>query len=222
MGHVTTVIGGVNVDVKSAEQGSTVYRIVPKAKQKAALAFLDANVFVTPTWLTPKEIESRLGPSALGTRQATVLTSLLGTPRLGRLADAEQVDATNAYPLAEYLADLKSDVWGAAAGGAAPDANRRILQRVYIERLAAIINPPPPPAANPAAAPPQGPPTTPPPFVAAPNVPRSDLPALARAQLRQIRDEARRAAGTSAGAVVRAHWQDIADRVDDVLEAKRR
>jgi hypothetical protein len=80
MGHVTTVIGGVNVDVKSAEQGSTVYRIVPKAKQKAALAFLDANVFVTPTWLTPKEIESRLGPSALGTRQAAVLTSLLGTP----------------------------------------------------------------------------------------------------------------------------------------------
>ena len=51
MGHVTTVIGGVNVDVKSAEQGSTVYRIVPKAKQKAALAFLDANVFTTPTWL---------------------------------------------------------------------------------------------------------------------------------------------------------------------------
>jgi len=48
------------------------------------------------------------------------------------------------------------------------------------------------------------------------------LPALARAQLRQIRDEARRAGGTSTGAVVRAHWQDIADRVDDVLEAKRR
>ena len=119
MGHVTTVIGGVNVDVKSAEQGSTVYRIVPKAKQKAALAFLDANVFVTPTWLTPKEIESRLGPSALGTRQAAVLTSLLGTPRLGRLAEAEQVDATNAYPLAEYLADLKTGVWGAPASGAA-------------------------------------------------------------------------------------------------------
>jgi hypothetical protein len=58
--------------------------------------------------------------------------------------------------------------------------------------------------------------------VAAPNVLRSDVPALARAQLRQIRDDARRAASTSAGAVSRAHWQDIADRVDDVFEAKRR
>ena len=36
MGHVTNVIGGVNVDVKSGDQGANVYRIVPKAKQKAA------------------------------------------------------------------------------------------------------------------------------------------------------------------------------------------
>jgi len=48
------------------------------------------------------------------------------------------------------------------------------------------------------------------------------LPALARAQLRQIRDEARKNATGVTGAVARAHWQDIADRVDDVLEAKRR
>ena len=218
MGHVTTWIGGVNVDMKSSEQGGAVYRIVPKAKQKAALAFLDANVFTTPTWLTPKDIESRLGPSTLGTRQAAVLTSLLSAQRLGRLAEAEQIDATNAYPLAEFLADLKTGVFA----GATPDANRRMLQRVYVERLAAIINPPPPPAPNPAAGFPVGPPTPPPPFVAAPNVPRSDLPALARAQLRQIRDDARRSATSSAGAVSRAHWQDIADRVDDVLEAKRR
>jgi hypothetical protein len=222
MGHVSTVIGGVNVDVKSAEQGSAVYRIVPKAKQKAALAFLDANVFATPTWLTPKDIESRLGPSALGARQATVLTSLLSAARLGRLAEAEQVDAANAYALAEYLGDLKTGVWGTPGSGGAPDANRRMLQRVYIERLAAIVNPPPPPAPVPGASPPQGPPPALPPFVAAPNVQRSDLPALARAQLRQIRDDARRAAGTSAGTVSRAHWQDIVDRVDDVLEAKRR
>jgi hypothetical protein len=218
MNHVATVIGGVNVDVKSAEQGSTVYRVVPKAKQKTALAFLDANVFTTPAWLTPKDIESRLGPSTLATRQAAVLTSLLGPPRLGRLADAEQLDAANAYPLAEFLGDLKSAVWGAPA----PDANRRTLQRVYVERLAAIINPPPPPPQIPGGAPPQAAPVAPSPFIVAPNLPRSDLPALARAQLRQIRDDARRNAGTAAGAVVRAHWMDIVDRVDDVLEAKRR
>jgi hypothetical protein len=61
-----------------------------------------------------------------------------------------------------------------------------------------------------------------PPFVAAPNLSRSDLPALARAQLRQIRDDARRGAASAPNAVARAHWQDIVDRVDDVLEAKHR
>ena len=70
-----------------------------------------------------------------------MITSLLGTPRLARLAESEELDAANAYPLAEFLNDLKADVFA----GAAPDANRRTLQRVYVERLAAIINPPPPP-----------------------------------------------------------------------------
>jgi hypothetical protein len=222
MGHVATVIGGVNVDLKSGDQGANVYRIVPKARQKAALAFLNANVFTTPTWLAPADIESRLGPLNIGARQATVLTSLLGTPRLGRLADAEQIDPADAYPLAEFLTDLKSDVWGAPGSGTAPDANRRMLQRVYVERLAAIVNPPPPPTPTAGAAPTPQPPVALPPFVGAPNLTRSDLPALARAQLRQIRDDARRCAASTQSAVARAHWQDIVDRVDDVLEAKRR
>jgi hypothetical protein len=217
MGHVTTEIGGVNVDLKSADQGANVYRVVPKAKQKAALAFLNANVFATPAWLEPSDITSRIGPSSLLNRQSTVLTSLLGTPRLARLAASEEVDAANAYPLAEFLSDLKADVFA----GAAPDANRRTLQRVYVERLAAIINPPPPPTLPPGAVLPATP-VTPVPFVSAPNVPRSDLPAMARAQLRQIRDDAKRMATTGQGAVAKAHWQDIADRVDEALDPRRR
>lgn len=220
MGHVTNVIGGVNVDLKSGDQGANVYRVVPKAKQKEAPRFLHANVFTTPTWISTPDIESRIGPANLATRQANVLTSLLSAARLGRLAASEQMDAANAYPLSEFLADLKADVWGTPGTGTAPDANRRTLQRVYIERLAAIVNPPAP--ATPA---PGGPPAqtfTPPPFVAAPNVQRSDLPALARAQLRQIREDARRGATTAQGATARAHWQDIVDRTDDALDPKRR
>ncbi len=225
MGHVTTVIGGVYVDMKSSEQGGNVYRIVPKAKQKASLAFLNSNVFTTPAWLEPADIVSRLGPSGLMTRQSAVLASLLSTARLGRLAEAEPIDPANAYPLTEFLSDLKTDVWGTPGTSPAPDASRRTLQRVYIERLAAIVNPPPPPtlpAGALAAAPSPTGPTSPPPFVVAPNVPRSDLPALARAQLRQIRDEASRASTTAQSPMARAHWQDIVARVDDVLEAKRK
>jgi hypothetical protein len=217
MNHVATWIGGVTVDMKSADQGANVYRIVPKAKQKEALAFLNANVLVTPSWLAPRDIESRVGPSALPTRQAAVVTSLLSNARLGRLAESEKADPANAYPLAEYMADLRADVFA----GAAPDANRRMLQRVYVERLSAIINPPPAPTGGPGAGTPQGPQNPPPPFVAPPNIARSDIPALARMQLRQIRDEARRRA-SAANAVLQAHWDDIAARADDALDPRKK
>ncbi|HXT14805.1 MAG TPA: zinc-dependent metalloprotease [Gemmatimonadaceae bacterium] len=216
MGHVATEIGGVTVDLKSGDQGANVYRVVPKAKQKEALAFLNTNVFNTPAWLAPADITSRIGPSPLETRQAAVLTSLLSTPRLGRLAESERMDPANAYALADYLADLKADVFA----GSAADANRRTLQRVYVERLAAIVNPPAPPTPGPGVIQ-QGAPTPPPPFLGAPNIPRSDLPAMARMQLRQIRDDAHERASRTTGAA-KAHWEDIAARTDDALDPRKR
>jgi hypothetical protein len=213
MGHVATVIGGVNVDLKTADQAGAVFRVVPKARQKAALAFLADNVLTTPTWLRPQEITSRIGPSAvLGARQAGVVTSLLSSARLGRLAEAERYDAANAYPLVEYLGDLKRAMWT----GASPDASRRQLQRVYLQRLEALIEPPAAAAATPGG----GAPSRPIPFVTAPNVAQSDLPALARAQLRDIQRDARAAAVAATGAVERAHWNDIIDRVTKILDPR--
>jgi len=183
---------------------------------------LNINVFNTPAWLEPRDIASRLGPSNLDTRQAAILTNLLAPARLNRFSESELADPANAYPLAEYLSDLKSDVFA----GTAPDANRRMLQRVYVERLAAMIEPPAPtPAAGGRGGGAGGggaQPSAPPPFMAQPNIPRSDLPALARAQLRQIRDEAKRNATSASGAVAKAHWQDLSDRVDGALEPRKR
>jgi len=125
------------------------------------------------------------------------------------------------YPLTQYLSDLRRAVWGTPGTGAGPDANRRTIQRVYLERLDALISPPAPPA--PAGGPGGGggPPATPPALLAAPNVPRTDLPALARSQVRSIRDDARRAALAAPAGVVKAHWQDIVDRADRILDPKR-
>ena len=214
MGHVATVIGGVNVDLKTSDQAGAVFRVVPKATQKAALAFLSEHVITTPAWLRPQEIISRIGPSTvLAARQAGVVTSLLSSARLGRLAESERYDAANAYPLVEYLADLKRSMWN----GPAPDPGRRQLQRVYLQRLEALINPPPAPAPLPGA----GAPTRPLPFVTAPNVPQSDLPAVARAQLREIQRVARANALTATSAIERAHWGDVVDRVSQILDPKR-
>jgi hypothetical protein len=50
---------------------------------------------------------------------------------------------------------------------------------------------------------------------------QSDLPALARAQLRAIQAQARAANGTATNAVLKAHWADVADRVTEILEPKK-
>lgn len=218
MRHVTTVIGGVQVDLKTSDLAGAVYRVVPKARQKAALAFLADNVIATQAWLEPREILTRIGPNgALGTAQSGIITTLLSSSRLGRMAESERYDAANAYPVTEYLGDLKQVVWGTPK----PDAHRRQLQRVYVSRLEALIEPP---AATPS---PfgqggrSGGESRNIPFVTAPNVPLSDLPALARLQLRDIQRDARAAAATSGSAMERAHWNDIVDRVTKILEPKK-
>ena len=227
MGHVTTLIGGVYVDNKTADQSGAVYRAVPKAQQKAALDFLTENVLRSPNWLAPADVMARLGPptgaTSLVTRQAAVITALLNAGRLGRLADSEVLEGAKAYPVAEYLADVKRAVWGTATAVPELDAGRRTMHRVYLERLEALISPPAPPAAPPGGGPAAGgPPAQAGPFLAAPNVPRSDFPALARAQVRAIREQARAAAvAAPAGSIARAHWQDIADRTDKILDPAR-
>ena len=222
MGHVVNLVGGVTIETKTAEQAGAVFRPVPRARQEAALRFLEEHVVRTPSWLAPSELVSRIGPAPLAARQAAVLTNLMTTARLGRMAEAEAMDPAAAYPLAEYMTDLRRMVWGTPGSGAAPDANRRALQRVHLDRLATIVAPPPPPTGGAPGAGGGGgggPQTPPSPLLAPTNVPRSDLPALARSQLRAIRADALRAAGSTTG-LSRAHWQDVADRIEAVLEPR--
>jgi hypothetical protein len=219
MGHVAGIIAGVTVDLKTSDQNGAVFSVVPKARQQAALAFLNEQVFITPDWLQPPAIAALIGPSGLPARQAAVLNNVMSNARLGRLEAIEKFDATKAWPVAEYLNEVKRLIWQTPQG-TAPDPNRRALQRAYVARLGAIVNPPaPPPAAAAAAAP--APAAPPGPFLAPVNLAQSDLPALARAQLRAIQAAAKSAASTATTAVLKAHWSDIADRIAEALEPRR-
>jgi hypothetical protein len=218
VGHVATVVGGVEVDLKVAEQQGAVYRVVPKARQQAALSFIASQLFSSPDWLMPASIVTRIGPNTVvGARSAGVVTSLLSPARLGRMSESERYDAANAYPVAEYM----GDVTRALFNGAAPDAHRRALQRVYLQRLEALITPPTAPAGGPGAGGfggGQNARFTP--FVTAPNVLQSDLPALARAQVRTVQRQARAHAAGSAIAAQHAHWADLAERAAAILDPK--
>ena len=214
MGHVANWVGGLRIENKTADQAGVVYGVVPRATQQAALQFLSDNVFRTPTWLLHPAILARVGP-ALGTnslvsRQAGVLTQLFDARRLSRLSESEAMDPLNAYPLADYLNDLRRAVFTGVA-----DANRRTLQRIYVERLDALVSPPtlavaPSPGGGGGVAP------VLPPLLVIPSTRRSDVAPLARAQLRAVQADARRASATAAG-VNRAHWLDLVDRVEGVL-----
>ena len=216
MGHVTNVIGGVNVDLKTPDIGGAIFRVVPKARQKAALAFLADNAIAMQAWLTPNDIISRIGPSTvLAARQSGFINNLLSNARLYRLSEAERFDPANAYPVTEYMGDVRRVVFN----GPSPDATRRQLQRTYITRLGAIVNPPTPPAGGQGGGPPGGG-GRPTPFVTVPPVQNTDLPALARGQLREIQREARASSTTATSAIARAHWADLVDRIAVILEPK--
>jgi len=213
MGHVTNVVGGMVVDPKEADQAGAVWSVVPVARQRAALRFLQANVFDTPSWLLPSEILQRTGANsasaALQARQTTVVTALTDPRRLERMMLAPRVGAALAgYDAGTYLTELTAAMMAASA----PDANRRVLHRVYVERLEAMLNPPAPPAA----AGPQFPGALPP-----LNVSRTDLGSLARAQLIAVRAMARtNATLTTQTATNRAHFRDLDARVTEILEPR--
>ncbi len=227
MNHVVALVGGVSVNAKTSDQAGVVYERVPRARQQAALKFISTEVFQTPAWLAPEPILSRIGPQpangSLSGMQSNVLNQLTDVRRLSRLADAEAADAANAYTASAYMADLRSALWGGTAGGVSPDANRRALQRQYLQRLAALIAPPAPAAAGAQAQQQQNPNAPPiPALLLPPDVPRSDLPALVRAELRAIRASAGAASRSAPSSIARAHFADVVDRIDVALEAGKK
>jgi hypothetical protein len=89
---------------------------------------------------------------------------------------------------------------------------------VYLERLAAMVEPPERENGGQGGGGGGGGPQQPPsPLLVAPNVSRTDLPALARSELRAIQADARRAGTAAPAGVIRAHWLDVVDRVEKVL-----
>ena len=207
VGHVLTVVGGVNVDLKTADQPGAVYDGLPRQRQKDAMAWLAREVFEAPTWLNEPAILERVGPShggfeRLSARQAGVLDRLLDPRRMGSLAELETTD-DDPYPLLEFLDDTRSAVWGDLSTVATVDNYRRALQRAYLERVVYLMTEQP--ASNRFQR-------------TAPNMSRSDIRPLLRAQLADLRDEVERAAGRIGDRVTRAHLQDVMVRIDDILE----
>jgi hypothetical protein len=142
MGHVLKHVGGTYTTPKTVEQAGPIYVIVPKEKQKRAVAFLQEQLFTTPYWLMDSKLYDLTTTdfSLIAKIQKSVLMALLSPPRLTTLVDQEKNYGTKAYTVTEMLHDLKQGIFSELATQKPISIYRRDLQKTYVELLISIIS----------------------------------------------------------------------------------
>ena len=137
LGHVSANIGGRFITNHSIEQTDLVkYAPVPKARQKAALDFLNEQLFQKPAWLVDVPYifdltdrpDNYLYPLVNNVVSAS---NLLDINKLVRLQQFAEYDASNYRP-EEYLSDLQAMIFSELGKGGKVDSYRRYLQRRYV------------------------------------------------------------------------------------------
>ena len=197
MGHVANVVGGVQEI--NLYYGDANRRFFPNdpAYQQQAVNFLLDNALSTPVKFIGTDIVARLTSDGTARRvlasQSMVLGNLISSTRIARLAELEQTE-TNSYAPAKLFEDLRKGLFRELSNTPVEiDLYRRNLQRTYVDMLAANIKTP---AAN------------------------SDLPALSRVELEEIRKLTQMAKGKGAKPAVEAHLRDLPARITKALDPR--
>ena len=208
MGHVTFNIGGLSENFKTYDQAGAVYKYVSEAQQKEAVDFLNKQLFTTPLWLINSEQLNKFDNGSMLTRiksaQTSTINNIFTASRLLRMLDNETKNGASAYTVPELFTDVRGTIFAATR----PDAFKRNLQRGYIDRLGSLMVDAPAPV-------------LPPGFNFTPiNVGVTDIRPLVRVELKTLvaTAKARAAAGD---AMTKAHYEDLASRINDILDPKK-
>lgn len=209
MRHTITLIGGVYENRKTSDQSGMVYTTVSRANQEAALAFLQEQVFTTPTWLLDDSILRRIEPAGavdrIRGRQVSILNNLLDPTRLQRLIEGEVIDGENAYTAIEFMEDLQDGLWSEIdVTRPAIDTYRRNLQRGYLERMAYLMNEEF--SSNFAFF-----------FGTSVDVSQSDIRPIVRGQMEALQRKASAASRRTRDKMTRYHLEDVVVRIDELL-----
>jgi hypothetical protein len=199
MGHVAANIGGVYTTPKTVEQTGDVFVTVPKEKQKRAMAFLQEQLFTTPTWMIDKDLYRISSADFVQVEnvQKTVLLQLLDATVLNRLVGEEVLDGAKTYTAAEMISDLKRGIFSELPAHKAVTLNRRNLQKTYVDKLLILLVPTRDGLSN-----------------------QSDAISVLRAQARQLMTETQSAAAAAPDAATRMHLADLHDRLFNALKPK--
>lgn len=215
IGHVSTNVGGVYEYYKTYEQAGNVYVPTPKDKQKRAVAFLNKELFTTPTWLINPDILHKIEYSGNIERikniQSYGLRKLFDFGRLQRVIENEAINGNKAYTISELMQDLRSGVWKELQKGQKIDAYRRNLQRVYVSELGNLLTKDQKYNSNMGG------------YIKFTNVDvnHSDIRAIARAELLKIKSMAKNAYRKTTDKMSKYHLKDIEARCEKLLTNKK-
>ena len=210
MGHVSSNVGGIYENYKTADQEGAVYTHVDKDHQKAALQFVINQLFKTPTWMLDKDLFSKTQSSGAIERvralQVRTLNSLLSADRMARMIENETLNGSKAYNLVSMFSDVRKGVWSELYSGKSIDTYRRNLQKAHIERLHFLLNEAPNQRGR------FGTPSV--------NVGQSDIKSFARGELTRLKRDVRNAVSRASNTTSRYHLQDVLARIDVALDPK--
>ncbi|SMC87451.1 zinc-dependent metalloprotease [Pedobacter nyackensis] len=135
--HVYSNVGGVHTTIKSVEEDGDVFKPVAKATQKAAVAFMNREVFNTPTWIFDPNILNKFSKPAKKEQyqkmQDNALSYLIHSPRLFRMnAATMRYGAEAVYTVDNLFTDLNNGLWAEVKSHKAVDSYKRILQKAAI------------------------------------------------------------------------------------------
>lgn len=146
IGHVSKWVGGIYETPKTYDQEGEVYEPAPKEMQQAAVAFLNQQLFQTPTWLMEPEVLNKIQPNnglgAIASMQERTLNSLLSTPRLLRLLETEAA-FPNAYSVGDLYNDLYTSIWEELLTDRPVTLHRRNVQKLLLQRMITMLHPDP-------------------------------------------------------------------------------
>lgn len=195
-GHVVANIGGVYEKFKTTDETGDTYTHLDKSEQIKAMAFLNENVFTTPTWLLQPTVIQNVSPNGsvgiVRSMQARQLNNVLRKDRLARMVENEALNGKAAYSPTNMMKDLRNGLWSEIGSRKEIDAFRRNLQRAHVQRLGQLME--------------------------EDKKQRSDVSAIARAELRTIQMLAKRAAPKYAQGIVSYHLEDIDAMIEEMLK----
>lgn len=214
MGHVLKNVGGVYETFHSVEQPGDVYMATPRARQREAVAFLNAQLFDTPYWLLDDSILNKIsnpsGGDPVGGIQTGVLSSLLSASRMNSLLQsANRYGERKVYSVEDLLSDVDKGIWKELTTHQPISAWRRNLQKTYVGSLVSILNPAPPPSGFGGFI-----------LLFGPNTKNTDLPSIARAELLGLRTRILVNESAETDRLSRYHLQDLAERIRRALDPK--